>query len=453
MADPDYSTWKLQAAEPNEYAGWMLAPANPEPATAQAPGLAEIARRGATQGVSMGYGDELAGGIGGLITQAERALLNRGAARLTPQAQAEARQLGISIPDSQDRTTLAQDYRDIRDAERQKNQAAHDASPSLYNSTEFAGGLLPMALPGVGAMSRAAPVLSSAGIGALASLGGSNADLTHGEYGRAALDTGIGAGVGGLAGLAARGLSSLAGRSETARRLASADAAEFANRQAQRAFRSARSALGGETSAVLNAYENASKIAANAAGIFPDEMVQAARARLADPRFIELVRDAGQGSLDAGVDRLTGSLASARHVFEDAARNTAPEAVEAAAEEAQAHPIRTQVVPRLRHMASRAIPHAIGAAVGGPGGALVGAGAAMTLGHPGTTMANMMNSPAVRAWGAGLAQRGANLAARGMSAAAGPTALTVSPEVAAMVAALRKPKEPDYSDWTPEGTP
>lgn len=155
-------------------------------------GQLEALGRGAAQGLSFGFGDELAGAGSSAI----QSLLET---------------LGVREDNKQN---LEQQYEAARDLEREANKAAEEAHPGLYAAGDIGTGI------GVGLLSGGAGLLGSGlktGIkaggkealkamakigameGAAQGLGRSEADLTEGEFGEAALDTGIGAGIGYLA--------------------------------------------------------------------------------------------------------------------------------------------------------------------------------------------------------------------------------------------------------------
>lgn len=78
-------------------------------------------------------------------------------------------------------------YRDARDQERQRQIKAKTTNPASY----AAGNAGSMALAGPLASASSFPAIAA--IGGLSGLGNSDADLTKGEYGQAALDAGKGA--------------------------------------------------------------------------------------------------------------------------------------------------------------------------------------------------------------------------------------------------------------------
>lgn len=128
-------------------------------------GMGEAALRGAGQGLSLGFGDEIVGGV------------KAAGSKLTGN--------GKSLEDL---------YNQYRDIERQRNEAASQRYPKTYTGTEIAGGIGTMLIPGVGEAAMTGK--GAAILGALNGLGNSKADLTKGEVGQAAIDTGIGAALG-----------------------------------------------------------------------------------------------------------------------------------------------------------------------------------------------------------------------------------------------------------------
>lgn len=118
---------------------------------------------GALQGATAYGGDELAAAVGALTGQGE--------------------------------------YSKLRDENRSANKYAQSLDPKAYLVGEVVGGGLNPAnklIPGTAGKSllSARNMATSAGVGGITGLNASEADLTKGEFGKAAVDTGIGAGVG-----------------------------------------------------------------------------------------------------------------------------------------------------------------------------------------------------------------------------------------------------------------
>lgn len=180
---PDGKTYTVTApdgAKPDDVLAYVkkqieAKASEPPKVEAEKPGQLESAARGAYQGLTLNFGDELAGLVGAPFRSEH---------------------------------SWGDAYRAGRDEMRAANKAAHDANPRSFMAGEF-GGSLPMALLPFGAAGKGATLgakvwngmKTGGAIGAAAGLGASNADLTQGEVGQAALDTGtgglMGAGIGG----------------------------------------------------------------------------------------------------------------------------------------------------------------------------------------------------------------------------------------------------------------
>jgi hypothetical protein len=122
----------------------------------------ESAFRGAAQGASMGFADEL---VGALKAVGERVM----AVEETP---------AVGLVDS---------YKKYRSQERLKNEQARRDNPVSYTGGEFAGSIGTSFVPGMGWLnvakgaSTAAKIGTAAKAGALIGAGTSNADLTEGQ--------------------------------------------------------------------------------------------------------------------------------------------------------------------------------------------------------------------------------------------------------------------------------
>lgn len=114
--------------------------------------------RGAAQGASMGFADEITGAVESILT---------------------------------DKT-----YREARDESRKAYDAAKLANPKTYMAGEFGGAAATALVPGLGELT----IPKMAAQGALYGLGSSEADLTKGDIGGAAKDVAIGGAVGTVAG-------------------------------------------------------------------------------------------------------------------------------------------------------------------------------------------------------------------------------------------------------------
>lgn len=159
-------------------AGSIQAPAGltPDEGSVQAPGEVggmEALGRGALQGISLGFGDEIQGALQSIFT---------------------------------DKT-----YQQARDSARQANARAQAAHSTLYGGGEVAGGLASMFVPGLGIAEGAGlgtVAAKSALAGGLGGLGSSEAT----DVGGIAKDIGVGAALGGAGGAVAHGVGVGIGR-------------------------------------------------------------------------------------------------------------------------------------------------------------------------------------------------------------------------------------------------
>lgn len=148
--------------------GATEAPAAP----AQEPmGAGESIVRGAFQGATLGFGDELTGAVRSLFG-----------------------------PNT---------YQQERDAAREANASASESHPWLYGGGELAGGIGTVFIPGLNVAKGASLVkagLTAAKAGAISGLGGSEADLTTSDFAGSIRDTVKGAITGGVTGAALHGI-------------------------------------------------------------------------------------------------------------------------------------------------------------------------------------------------------------------------------------------------------
>lgn len=150
--------------------------------------------RGAAQGASFNFADEIAGGLAAIPTALQAPFSDK-----------------IGWED------VIKKYQEERDESRQAYDAAREANPASYFGGELAGGVGTMFIPGVGLAAKAAGAgikggaALGAGYGAISGLGGSEATDVAGM----AKDVAVGAGLGGVVGAAvpavAKGIKKVAG--------------------------------------------------------------------------------------------------------------------------------------------------------------------------------------------------------------------------------------------------
>lgn len=180
-------------------------------APVEPPGYPETIARGAAQGATAGFADELKGAIDASGLDAKDVAI--AAITMGPAAVLGLLgKAGFNVAQQGGEETLEQ-YTAGRDEQRQLNAAAEEANPKTYLASQVGGGLATAAIPGAGAGSLLKAAGTGAAFGAAVGLGESEADLTTGEldeFAEAAKDTAIGgaigAGVGGLAHGAVKGV-------------------------------------------------------------------------------------------------------------------------------------------------------------------------------------------------------------------------------------------------------
>lgn len=206
----------VEAAPAPAASGWrsratpaaVVQPA-PEP---EEPSTGEALGRGAAQGATMGFGDELQSAIQTLGDSSAPWYLRSPLAVLAdatsgvPAAQLE----GARKVDAERAAELSlggrlrralQEYRLNRDAARGEDQAAREAHPLAYFGGMVGGGAATAPLlPGGALKSAGQAAAQGARLGAVAGMGGSGADLLEGEVGQALGDTALGAGLGAAVG-------------------------------------------------------------------------------------------------------------------------------------------------------------------------------------------------------------------------------------------------------------
>ena len=299
---------------------------------------------------------------------------------------------------------LVQRYLLERNANRREMAQAEKSHPVVTAVADLAGGLA-LPVPGVGEIKAAAQAgkwglaaaragALGAGVGALSGLGRTEADTAGGMAKDVAKDALTGAVVMAPLGAAAAKVSS--GKVQAAQ-----DALEKTRREAEKAMRSARSALGGETSSAFRTLEQMER-ALNDPGVDAAAR-QKALDFLTSPEGQALKNQVLESASRRGTGQLT-RIEDAEQAFSDAAKATDPAAVQRATEDYLAAGLKPEVVPRAMRYLSRIIPVAVsstlGGAIGGTPGAVVGSAVggvlAASMGAPGTALVNMLKSPRFR---------------------------------------------------------
>jgi hypothetical protein len=176
------SSWKTRAV-PVSKGSWkdraVAVQVEPEKTSQLEAGL-----RGAAQGASLGFADELAG-LGGVVGNE----LGKLGVDQVEATNSELQSKLDAIANSKT-PSLGDVYRKSRDEERESNAAASDAHPGTYFAGSLAGGI---ANPG---SALAGSLKGAATLGAVQGFGSANSDLTQGKVKDAAIDTALGAGAG-----------------------------------------------------------------------------------------------------------------------------------------------------------------------------------------------------------------------------------------------------------------
>ncbi len=137
---------------------------------------------GAQQGLTLGFADELSGGIQSGM-DATQALLNKLGLMSESPTQVSERLADEGFTGDIGAQNTLEAYRIARDEERAMQNQLQQANPGMYMAGELGGALLTTPfIPGIGQSGQIAKsALTGAGIGAATGLGTSTADLTEGQ--------------------------------------------------------------------------------------------------------------------------------------------------------------------------------------------------------------------------------------------------------------------------------
>lgn len=169
-------------------------------------GKIEAAARGATQGLTLGTGEEIGAGLFSILDAARRKL---GIETEEEKVNRQLQEQGFKgdIPTIEQKDILSQ-YRQMRDVSRAADVKAKEDQIEAYTGGELVGSLAPVLGTG-GAAALAQTGAKAAGIaaakagakyGAVSGLGTSEADVTKGEVGELAKDIGISTAAGTIGG-------------------------------------------------------------------------------------------------------------------------------------------------------------------------------------------------------------------------------------------------------------
>jgi hypothetical protein len=345
---------------------------------------------GVSQGITFGFGEEMMSGMKALGSAPGDWLYEQ------------------MNPDAQQTPSFGERYTTERDTLRDELRRAQEQRPWEYYGGEVAGSLA-IPIPGVGALKGAvtatkaatklgrvsqllrgaAPAVGiGAGMGTLAGAGHSEGETWEHVLSDALRGGGYGAAVGAGGHLIGKGVSALRGRAQ--RGVTEAVGDETARQVAKKAEAqaSARGTVGQKSGETFKTFD---RLMATVADVNESPEVRAAAARaLEDPRFRQAVSKARLNYAEGSPD-LLGRLTQAD---EGVAAASAID-VEKATQEALAHPIKEQVLPRIKTYLGRSIP----VAVTGTMGPAAGFASTIAMGNPTKSFSNMINNPAVRNMG------------------------------------------------------
>lgn len=261
----------------------------PSQTTPAGPGKAEAFARGAGQGATLGFGDEIGAGVGTVLQ------------KVLPESMG-----GIDYGKG-----FLQLYRENRDSFRKDNKAAKDAHLGYYIAGNLAGGApAAVATGGGGALRLAA---SSAGLGAASALGESEAQDVGGNLKDAA--EGGAAGLllaGGLRGLgkavAPLGAVLDKGAVGTARRVLMNSAASLSNKRklsddaVREALHSGAITVGGTSEGAASRLEGLRETVGDQYGGIVNELEKAGMVGSSAPALSQQISNAGRGVGDASIN-------------------------------------------------------------------------------------------------------------------------------------------------------
>lgn len=401
------------------------------------PGKLEALGRGAAQGVTFGFGDELKG----LYDAASSAPSQWIYEKLNP--------------DAEKSRSFAERYTEGRDVNRANNESARKAHGGYYLTGEIAGAVAPalltmgassgataggLAARGSGVLARAlAPkaVALAAGQGAAQGLGYSNADTA----GRLASDSLIGAGLG-LAGHAAGSAlgaagSRLIGRgaSKAAKAEATAAATAEAEKLAEQASKQGK--YGGLRQGENKAIKALLDLERD--GIISPKNKEALDALRKSGRLADALNEAAANDLEFLAER-TPQVSSAKAAMLEG-KAALPEAIAAKKSELlSSAAARGQIMERVKRYGPPAVGSLIGSAVGGPVGTAVGFLAGAGSRPMVRALERMSKHPSVQAQIAkAMMGTGRAVNSAGRSLTGGGVALT--PATAALLLGLKKDEE------------
>lgn len=313
--------WR-DAPEVSAAGGWKSAPeVGPEQ---EQPGIGKSLVGGALQGVTLGFGDEISGGVMRMLL-GDGVRLGKGA-QPAPDDAPELR--AAKLKALEEEKALPTSYEIGRDLIRGDLKEAQEANPKAFLGGELLGGVL-LPVPGGAAakgLSYGQRLLRAMGQGAAMGgaygLGSSESGLNRGNYADTAVDTLMGAGLGTAGGALAEGVVApvvtaggklLAKGGRAIRDWASKGTKEageralaMARKEGTEEIGSLTGTLGGETQKGSRMTENIRRIPGEAAAATPESQAALMRdaARIARQRAEDMIQQAKAAGLDEAPDRI-----------------------------------------------------------------------------------------------------------------------------------------------------
>lgn len=309
--------------------------------------------RGAAQGATFGFGDEIAGAYDAAASAPGQWFYE------------------FKNPDAPKSASFAERYAKKRDSVRAANEAARLANPKTYFAGEIAGSLAPSLLTaGAGAGTAAGRLAIAAGQGATQGLGYSDATSATGLLGDTALGAGVGLAGFGIGKAAGAGLSGLA--SKGAAKAAQADAAALA--KATEAKLAEQASLVGKYGGLRQTENKAIRNLLDlekTGELTPKNKIILALLKK-EGRVAEALNEAAANDLEFLGSRTPEVSAAKAAMLEG--KSALPEAIQKeAARLASPDEAKAQLYARLVRYGLPLAGSAIGTAVGGPVGGAVGA--------------------------------------------------------------------------------
>jgi hypothetical protein len=360
---------------------------------------------GIQQGVTLRFGDEMAGAAGAVEEASKRTrqaigiqdedpsdadpALNPNQADITKSW--GPTQLGGDKPvitqdnSPRPRPSLADTYRSIRDRDRDSNKTSEKAHPIAYGAGELAGGLA-VPIPGAGLM-KGAPLIAKAGLGAAQAgglgmaygLGGSEKEDLEGMRDDS-IETGLKTAPFGVAGaVVGHGLGKLGERFG-----AKAKNAETSLR-ADKVSEKLKSAVGTHGHDVQDANRTLFNIEEALRNPALDAAERAALlATKETPEYAALLNQVARNTREAMPNKL-GDMARSKQGIADAPALAMKEVDDYLAK----NTLTADVLPRAAHYGKPALAAAVGGVAGGPAGAAAGGLLGAAAGAPGRSIANL----------------------------------------------------------------